>query len=134
MSVLAGLRRNATIVVPAGSEAKVLAVDRPALRLLRKLPKFGEALEGAYREYGLKRILEDLNQAGEGVFSKDDLQKLEEMATFRVFGKEHVLSSEDGLIDRVIFIKNGWVRRARGIASSPKVSGMAMMEVDRNWR
>lgn len=130
MSVLAGLRRNATIVVPAGSQAKVLAVDRPALRLLRKLPKFGDALEGAYREYGLKRILEDLNQAGEGVFSKDDLQKLEEMATFRVFGKEHVLSSEQGLIDRVIFIKNGWVRRARGIASAPKVSGMAMMEVD----
>jgi len=129
MGVLAGLRRNATIVVPPNCEARVLAVDRPALRLLRKLPKFGEALEAAYREYGLKRILEDLNQAGESVFSAADLKKLEQMASFRVFGKQHALSSENGLIDRVIFIKNGWVRRARGLGSAQQVSGM-MMEVD----
>jgi Fe-S-cluster-containing dehydrogenase component/CRP-like cAMP-binding protein len=129
MSVLAGLRRNATIVVPPNCEAKVLAVDRPALRLLRKLPKFGDALEGAYREYGLKRILEDLNQASEGAFSAAEMQKLEQIASFRVFGKQHVLSSEDGLIDRVIFIKNGWVRRVRGIGSTPQITGK-MMEVD----
>src|SRR5882672_2923100 len=129
MSVLAGLRRNATIVVPPNSEAKVLAVDRPALRLLRKLPKFGDALEGAYREYGLKRILEDLNQSSEGAFSEVEIKKLEQMAVFRVFGKQHVLSSENGLIDRVIFIKNGWVRRARGMGSGPQVSGM-VTEID----
>src|ERR1700682_5929914 len=129
MSVLAGLRRNATIVVPPNSEAKVLAVDRPALRLLRKLPKFGDALVGAYREYGLKRILEDLNQASDRAFSVDEMKKLEQIASFRVFGKQHVLSSENGLIDRVIFIKNGWVRRARGIGSAAQISGR-MMEVD----
>lgn len=127
MGVLAGLRRNATIVVPPNRQAKVLAVDRPALRLLRKLPKFGDALEGAYREYGLKRILEDLNQASDRAFSPEEVRKLEQMAVFRVFGKQHVLSSENGLIDRVIFIKNGWVRRARGIgtvASAQQISGM----------
>jgi Fe-S-cluster-containing dehydrogenase component/CRP-like cAMP-binding protein len=129
MSVLAGLRRNATIVVPPGSEAKVLAVDRPALRLLRKLPKFGDALEATYREYGLKRILEDLNQASVGAFSAPEMKKLEEISSFRVFGKQHVLSSENGLIDRVIFIKNGWVRRARGFGTARQVSGM-MMEAD----
>jgi Fe-S-cluster-containing dehydrogenase component/CRP-like cAMP-binding protein len=129
MSVLAGLRRNATIVVPPNSKAKVLAVDRPALRLLRKLPKFGDALEGAYREYGLKRILEDLNQSSEGAFSAEEIKKLEQMAGFRVFGKQHTLSSENGLIDRVIFIKNGWVRRARGMGSAPQVSGM-VTEID----
>ena len=126
MSVLAGLRRNATIVVPPDCEAKVLAVDRPALRLLRKLPKFGDALEGAYREYGLKRILEDLNQASDGAFTADEVKKLEQMASFRVFGKQHALSSENGLIDRVIFIKNGWVRRTRGLGTAPQVSGMVM--------
>src|SRR6266852_1819062 len=41
MSVLAGLPRNATIVVSPNREAAVLEVARPALRLLRKLPKFG---------------------------------------------------------------------------------------------
>src|SRR3990172_7107762 len=39
MSVLAGLPRNATIEVPPDGQASVLKIDRPALRLLRKLPK-----------------------------------------------------------------------------------------------
>src|SRR3977135_1654379 len=41
MAVLAGVERNATVVVPAHGTAVVLEVTRPALRLLRKLPKFG---------------------------------------------------------------------------------------------
>ena len=61
----------------------MLAVDRPALRLLRKLPKFGDALEATYREYGLKRILEDLNQASVGAFSAPEMKKLEEISSFR---------------------------------------------------
>src|SRR6476660_6919534 len=74
MSVLAGLPRNATIVVPANSKATVLEIDRPALRLLRKLPKFGGALEATYREYGLKRTLQDLAQQSEGAFSAEMIQ------------------------------------------------------------
>src|SRR6266700_1833179 len=72
MSVLAGLPRNATIAVPADGKATVLEVDRPALRLLRKLPRFGGALEATYREYGLKRTLEDLNQASDGAFRSEE--------------------------------------------------------------
>src|SRR5215813_12949377 len=41
MSVLAGQPRNATVVVALGAEATILEIDRPALRLLRKLRKFG---------------------------------------------------------------------------------------------
>jgi Fe-S-cluster-containing dehydrogenase component/CRP-like cAMP-binding protein len=126
MSVLAGLPRNATIVVPPNSQAKVLEVDRPALRLLRKLPKFGGALEATYREYGLKRTLEDLNRASNGVFSREMILKLQAIAAFRVFGKQHVLTLEEGLIDRVVFIKNGWVRRTRAAGSGPYMSGMMM--------
>src|SRR6185503_4346556 len=40
MAVLAGVERNATISVPQHETAVVLEVTRPALRLLRKLPKF----------------------------------------------------------------------------------------------
>jgi Fe-S-cluster-containing dehydrogenase component/CRP-like cAMP-binding protein len=129
MSVLAGLPRNATIVVPPNSQAKVLEIERPALRLLRKLPKFGGALEAAYREYGLKRTLEDLNQASDGSFSREVMRKLEQISQFRVFGKQHVLCREDGLVERVIFIKNGWVRRTRGTGAVPYMNDM-MMEVD----
>lgn len=129
MSVLAGLPRNATIVVPPNSHAKVLEVDRPALRLLRKLPKFGGALDATYREYGLKRTLQDLNRASNGVFSPEMILKLQTIAAFRVFGKQHVLTLEDGLIDRVVFIKNGWVRRTRAVGSGSDVEmAMAVQE------
>ena len=126
MSVLAGLPRNATIVVPPNGQAKVLQVDRPALRLLRKLPKFGGALETTYREYGLKRTLEDLNRESNNVFSPEKILKLEAISEFRVYGKQHVLTLEGGLIDRVIFIKNGWVRRTRAAGASPHMSEMVV--------
>ncbi len=55
MAVLAGQPRNATVMVPPGSEATVLELQRPALRLLRKLKTFGQRLEQNYREHGLER-------------------------------------------------------------------------------
>src|SRR5215218_5956930 len=60
MALLAGIERNATITVPAGQTAVVLEVTRPALRLLRKLPKFGVKLDETYRAHGFGRVLEDL--------------------------------------------------------------------------
>ena len=129
MSVLAGLPRNATVIVPQGGEAWVLEVQRPALRLLRKLTKFGGSLEKAYREYGLKRTLLDLNQATAGAFSPELMQRLELIGQFRVFGKQHVLTYENGLINWVFLIKNGWVRRTRGAGALPHKAEM-MMQVD----
>jgi len=129
MSVLAGALTTASIVVPQGGQAKVLKVERPALRLLRKLPKFGSALEATYREYGLKRTLQELNAKSGNAFSPDEMDKLMGMTGFRVFGKQHVLCSENGFIDRIIYIKNGWVRRARGLGSGSQISEL-MLEVD----
>ncbi len=126
MSVLAGLPRNATIAVPADGKATVIEVDRPALRLLRKLPRFGGALEATYREYGLKRTLEDLNQASDGAFNEESLRQLERIAQFRVFGKQHTLSREHDSVDRIVFIKNGWVRRTRGTGRLPYISDIMM--------
>src|SRR5262252_2923914 len=43
MSVLAGVPRSATVRAPLSQPVQVLELQRPALRLLRKLPKFGES-------------------------------------------------------------------------------------------
>src|SRR5919112_3838976 len=115
MSILAGVPRNATISVPAGERARVLEVDRPALRLLRKLPKFGEMLDANYRKHGLSRTLIDVQQATDNAFDQSLAAKLGKSARFTVYAKHHVLFREGDLVDRVIFIKNGWVRRVRGL-------------------
>src|SRR5713101_7883222 len=78
MSVLAGQPRNATVIVPVGAEATVLEIQRPALRLLRKLKKFGDRLEQNYRQHGLDRTLLELQEATDEAFSSEMLQKLGE--------------------------------------------------------
>jgi len=129
MSILAGLPRNATIVVPSDGEATVLSIGRPALRLLRKLPKFGGALESTYREYGLKLTLQYLQQASDGALTAELMQRLERIGGFRVFGKQHIACREGAVLDRLVFIKNGWIRRSRGTGLVPYMTDM-MMEVD----
>ncbi len=115
MSILAGVPRNATISVPEGERARVLEVDRPALRLLRKLPKFGEMLDANYRKHGLSRTIIDVQQATDNAFDQNLVSKLGKSARFTVYAKHHVLFREGDIIDRVIFVKNGWVRRVRGL-------------------
>jgi Fe-S-cluster-containing dehydrogenase component/CRP-like cAMP-binding protein len=126
MSVLAGVERNATIAVPNGSRATVLEIDRPALRLLRKLPKFGQTLDNTYHHHGFGRVLEDLRQIMAGPLSKEMVDRLGEIARFVVYGKHHVLCQEGQPIDRIILIKTGWVRRVRGIPFSAADGGIAM--------
>lgn len=126
MAVLAGVPRNATVAVPEKGSATVLEVTRPALRLLRKLPKFGHALDVAYRNHGLGRTLEDVRQATNGAFDKELLKKLGNAARFMVYGKHHIIFREGEPIDRVVFIKNGWIRRVRGIAFNPAISDLVM--------
>ena len=130
MALLAGIERNATVAVPANQSAIVLEVSRPALRLLRKLPKFGQILDETYRTHGFARVLEQLAGISDKPLSEPLLNELKKSARFMVYGKNHVLCKEDSAIDRVIFIKSGWVRRARGVpfhAASPEVV-MAMDE------
>jgi Fe-S-cluster-containing dehydrogenase component/CRP-like cAMP-binding protein len=126
MAILAGVPRNASIVVPQGREATVLELTRPALRLLRKLPKFGRALDYAYRNHGLGRTLEDVRQATGGAFDKELLKQLGNAARFMVYGKNHFLFREGETVDRVIFIKNGWIRRVRGIAFNPNIQDLVL--------
>src|SRR5918993_5493824 len=115
MSILAGVPRNATIRVPADSKATVLEVERPALRLLRKLPKFGEQLDFTYRKHGLGRTLVDVREVTGKAFSPELIDKLGKSARFMVYAKHHALFNEGEPVDRIIFIRSGWVRRVRGL-------------------
>ena len=115
MSILAGVPRNATVRVPEGSKARVLEVTRPALRLLRKLPQFGQMLDANYRKHGLSRTLIDVQQATDDAFGRQLLERLGKSARFMVYAKHHVLFREGDPIDRIVFLKNGWVRRVRGL-------------------
>src|SRR5262249_40989145 len=49
---------------------------------------------------------------------------------FRVFGKKHVLTYENGLINWVYFIKNGWVRRSKGTGALPYKTSLMMVDQD----
>jgi Fe-S-cluster-containing dehydrogenase component/CRP-like cAMP-binding protein len=124
MGLLAGIERNATVSATGSSGATVLEVTRPALRLLRKLPKFGQILDETYRGHGFGRVLEDLALASNGGLSPRLVEKLGQNARYMVYGKHHVLCKEGEPIDRLILIKSGWVRRSTGIrfyAASPEV-------------
>jgi Fe-S-cluster-containing dehydrogenase component/CRP-like cAMP-binding protein len=100
--------------VPEGSKTTVLEITRPALRLLRKLPKFGGALDTSYRRHGLARALVDVRAAAGEDFDPELIAQLGDAARFVVYGKNHQLTREGEEIGHVVFIKNGWVRRARG--------------------
>lgn len=126
MSILAGVPRNATIRVPQNSKATVLEVERPALRLLRKLPQFGEMLDVTYRKHGLGRTLVDVRQVTGEAFNQELLDKLGKSARFMVYAKHHVLFNEGEPVDRIIFIKNGWVRRVRGLGYEAALGDMVV--------
>jgi Fe-S-cluster-containing dehydrogenase component/CRP-like cAMP-binding protein len=126
MAVLAGVERNATVTVPRPASATVLQVSRPALRLLRKLPKFGEALDQTYRAHGFGRILEDLTDAVRGPLDDEIIHKLRDTAKFSVYGKHHVLCQEGKPIERLFVIKSGWVRRVRGVPFDAAATGIVL--------
>jgi len=125
MAVLAGVERNATVVVPRHETAIVLEVTRPALRLLRKLPKFGQVLDETYRAHGLGRVLEDLTEEGRSA-NEAVIRKLREIGRFMVYGKHHVLCQETLPIENIVLIKSGWVRRVRGVPLDPASTGVAV--------
>ena len=126
MAVLEGVERNATICVPKHGKATVLQVSRPALRLLRKLPKFGEQLDQTYRSHGFARALEELSEEVRGPLDDRVIDKLRDVGRFAVYGKHHVVCQEGMPIDRIFVIKSGWVRRVRGVPLDAAARGIAV--------
>lgn len=126
MALLEGVERNATIEVPKQSKATVLQVNRPALRLLRKLPKFGETLDQTYRAHGFGRVLEELSDVVRGPLDDRIINQLRDTARFSVYGKHHVLCQEGTPIDSIFVIKSGWVRRVRGVPIDAAATGITI--------
>src|SRR5215471_619101 len=110
MSVLAGVPRNATIKVAQGGPATILEVQRPALRLLRKLPSFGESLDRSYRSHGKNVALQEMTESG--ALSSELIEQLKTISVYRVYSKNHVLFSQNRQMDRLYIVKEGWVRRS----------------------
>jgi Fe-S-cluster-containing dehydrogenase component/CRP-like cAMP-binding protein len=126
MAILAGVPRNATVKASTGEQpATVLEVTRPALRLLRKLPAFGQNLDVTYRQHGLARTLVDVQQATHNAFDAELLKQLGDAARFMVYGKNHVLHREGERIENIVFIKNGWVRCLSGTEFNPAMADLA---------
>jgi Fe-S-cluster-containing dehydrogenase component/CRP-like cAMP-binding protein len=128
MSVLAGVPRNATIAVPAKGRATVLKVERPALRLLRKLPTFGQTLDETYRRNGLRRTLDDVRQVAADAFSPELIGKLGEAAQFKIYSKHHVLFRAGEPVTHLFFIRNGWLKRVRDASLQDKQSSPASLD------
>jgi Fe-S-cluster-containing dehydrogenase component/CRP-like cAMP-binding protein len=115
MSVLAGIPRNATIVAADVGPATVLEMVRPALRLLRSLKKFAEKVDSTYRIHGLGNTITRIQEEAGDSLSAIELVSLGNLAQFMAYGKHHLLVEEGKPIDRLFLIKNGWVRRVRGV-------------------
>lgn len=123
MAVLAGIQRSATVKVASDSKpALVLEFTRPALRLLRKFPKFGKALDRSYRNYGLGLMLNEIKEFDPQNFDGDLINRLGDAARFVVYEKNHVLFRAGDPINRLVFMRNGWIQRVRGADFNPNVA------------
>jgi Fe-S-cluster-containing dehydrogenase component/CRP-like cAMP-binding protein len=111
MSVLGGVPRNATVKASATGAAQIIEVQRPALRLLRKLASFAESLDNTYRAHGRNAVLDSL-KATAGL-SDEMVGELRGISLYRVYTKNHVLFREGTPVDRIYIIKEGWMRRDR---------------------
>lgn len=131
MALLSGTGRTATVsVAPDSGPAYVLELTRPAIRLLRKLPKFGRALDRNYRNYGLTLSLNDLRDLSGVSLDKDLLKRLGDAARFVVYEKNHVLFREGDPINRLVFVRSGWIQRVSGIDFNPKAADILIESDD----
>jgi Fe-S-cluster-containing dehydrogenase component len=131
MSMLAGIAQLATAAVPKGEKALLLEIQRPAIRLLRKLPGFSESLDISYEMHGKNQVLSKLDQ------DPDLATRLSEISVYRVYSKGHLLFREGEDMDRLYIIKNGWLRRSLGqdydFLGAGTVLGAAGIEKDLKW-
>jgi Fe-S-cluster-containing dehydrogenase component/CRP-like cAMP-binding protein len=116
MSILAGVPRSATVRAPANGSVRMLEIQRPALRLLRKLPHFGQALDRSYRHHGRNQVLQVL--ASVEHLPTEAVKLLEQISTFRVYAKGHVLFRAGEQVKRVYVLKSGWIRMSTAAKTS----------------
>ncbi len=128
MSVLSGVPRAATVRAPKDQAIQVLEVQRPALRLLRKLPKFGQTLDATYRRYGRMLVIQDIAKTTQ--LSDEAIRQLEAISKFRVYAKNHVLFRAGQISNRLYVLKSGWARLS---SKTPVASAGAVSGSGHNW-
>lgn len=127
MALLSGTPRTANVSVTDGAgPALVLEFTRPAIRLLRKLPKFGKALDRNYRAYGLTLTLNEIKDFTNLDLDGELLKRLNDAARFAIYEKGHVLFREGDPINRVVFVRNGWVERISGVEFNPSAADLLL--------
>ncbi len=132
MALLSGTPRTATVSVAAGTEsALVLEFTRPSIRLLRKLPKFGQSLDRNYRNYGLSLTLGEFKDFTNVDLGPDMLKRLNDATRFAVYEKDHVLFREGDPINRVVYVRNGWIQRVTGVEFNPRAAEI-LVETDKS--
>jgi len=97
--------------------------------LLRKLAKFGKALDRNYRNYGLTLTLNEIKDFTHLDLDRDLVKRLNDAARFAVYEKDHVLFREGDPINRVVFVRNGWIQRVSGVEFNPKAADL-LIETD----
>ncbi|MFN6963465.1 MAG: cyclic nucleotide-binding domain-containing protein [Pyrinomonadaceae bacterium] len=122
MAMLAGARRSATISVTGDRPALVLELARPALRLLRKLPKFARAIDRSYREYGAALTISELRDFAGGRLDADVLGRLADASRFVTYEDDHVLFRHGDPVNRVLYLRRGWIQRVAGTDLDPKAA------------
>ena len=130
MALLSGTPRTATVSVGADSGfAQVLELTRPAIRLLRKLPKFGRRLDRNYRDYGLSLTLNELREYSAGQIAPEILKRLGDSARFAIYEKDHILFRESDPVNRVLYVRSGWVQRVSGVEGNTRAADI-LLETD----
>jgi Fe-S-cluster-containing dehydrogenase component/CRP-like cAMP-binding protein len=132
MALLSGTPRTATVSVApdGGGSAFVVEITRPAIRLLRKLPGFGKALDRNYRAYGLMLTINELRDSDQSQFDDALLKRFNDAARFAVYEKGHVLFREGDPINRVFFVRSGWIQRVSGMEFNPKAAELLIESDD----
>jgi Fe-S-cluster-containing dehydrogenase component/CRP-like cAMP-binding protein len=132
MALLSGTRRTATVSVASdGAPALILEITRPAIRLLRNLPAFGKALDRNYRAYGLTITLNEIREFAQLDVGAGILKRFTDAARFAVYEEDHMLFREGDPINRVVFVRNGWIQRVSGVANNPRAAEL-LVEADRS--
>ena len=110
-AMLAGDHYRVTVKAPADQCVDILKVHRPALRLLRKMPRFDETFKKSYQRHGLEAAVNDLmNKTRMGSELRDELFRI---GSFKAFDKHHILFTEATDSERLFLILEGWVRRSQ---------------------
>src|SRR6185295_175437 len=110
-AMLAGDQYRVTVKSPADQCVDILKVHRPALRLLRKMPRFDEAFKKSYQRHGLEAAVHALmTKTGMDSTLHEELLGI---CSFKAFDKHHILFTEAANIESLFLILEGWVRRSQ---------------------